>query len=453
MSKKELNGARMLPFALIACEIAGEEFRVTNLASEGFAVRSPEEITSFADLTLSFYCGRSGTYRQVRPASYTAEPGEKTRYYREYRIFTEDPEYRRETERVFREYRQYISLKMTGDDGYLAQELTGYPWELEEEHYRTFSEQKRVWMKDVCEGAAGECFPAALELAVCLDHDRQRKLYLSLDKKEFEEVFWKENFLAGHPITQHPFQRIYVGNQFCENLFPSEEELFAVLEKASKQKQSVTLMFAPAQESQIDQRERIIPLLADWCRKRGERMEAVSNDWGTALLLKKQADVLEPVLGILLNRRRKDVRYRYKIGLGEDAEGFDMLAETGINSRFYQKYLRETFGITRYEFEACGYMQEIPPGRHSMHLPFYQTNTSQYCPLYAACREGSRGRQRPVSECPHYCSSRVFLYPKHLDLIGRYNSLFGFDRRILRDMQILEEYARSSVDRVVIGMV
>ncbi len=465
MSKRELNGAPMLPFALAACENAGEELRVTNLSAEGFAVRSRDEITSFSDLTLSFYHGCSGTYHQVKLTSYSVETGEVTRFYREYRIFTEQPEYRQEAERLFREYRQYISLKMTGDDGYLAQELTGYPWELEEEYYTTFAEQKRAWMQDVCEGAAGEQFPAALELAVCLDNDRQRKSYLNLDKNAFAKTYWEENFLSSHPIARQPFRRIYVGNQFCENLFPSEKELFAILEKASAQEQSVTVMFAPAQEHQISQRERVTGQLAKWCLRCGKRMEAVVNDWGMAALLREQGSVLEPVLGVLLNRRRKDVRYQYKIGLADSEayppegygsiqqHGFQELAATGLNSAFYQEYLHRTFGITRYEFESCGYMQEIPPGAHSLHLPFYQTNTSQYCPLYAECREGSRGRQRFAADCPQYCRSHAFLYPKHLALVGRYNSMFGFDCSILRNMQILEKYAHAGVDRVVVGMI
>ena len=46
--------------------------------------------------------------------------------------------------------------------------------------------------------------------------------------------------------------------------------------------------------------------------------------------------------------------------------------------------------------------------KNSLHLPFYQTNTSQYCPQYAACVKGSRGAQVPVRECPGFAKSRCF---------------------------------------------
>lgn len=464
MNKKKINGAPMIPFALLACRIGESELRVTELAAEGFTVRCAGELPPCEEIVLAFYHSGAGTYRRVRLREYTIEAAEETRFFREYLVLTKQEDYRQETGRLFREYQNCISLKMTGDDGYLSRELVGYPWEREEEHFRTFEEQKRVWMREACEGAAGQKFPGGLALAVCLDSAKWREAYLRLDGEEFAAAYREANHLSGHPIAGHPVDRIYVGNQFCSHLFPEAEELFAVLEKARAQGHGVTLMLPAAQERQMQERARLLEMAAEWCEKRGIRMEAAVNDWGTAWLLRDRRSVLEPVLGILLNRRRKDVRSPYKIGLaGREAYpreeyglgqqgGFQELSETGLNSAFYGTYLRETFGIARYEMEACGYLQKIPEGRHSLHLPFYQTNTSAYCPLYAACHEGSRGRQRPVSACPEYCRTQAFLYPSHLGMAGRYNSLFGYDRDILRSLRILGEYARAGVDRVVIGM-
>ena len=71
--------------------------------------------------------------------------------------------------------------------------------------------------------------------------------------------------------------------------------------------------------------------------------------------------------------------------------------ENSLNAEFYRTYLRDTFGIRRYEWESCGYRQEFPEGKNSIHVPFYQTNTSQYCTLYAACKNGERGTAGIVS--------------------------------------------------------
>ncbi len=52
---------------------------------------------------------------------------------------------------------------------------------------------------------------------------------------------------------------------------------------------------------------------------------------------------------------------------------------------------------------------EVPEGKNSMHLPFYQTNTSQYCPLYAACTKGSRSAQMPVRNAEVLRKTGVFI--------------------------------------------
>jgi hypothetical protein len=76
---------------------------------------------------------------------------------------------------------------------------------------------------------------------------------------------------------------------------------------------------------------------------------------------------LKPVLGVLLNKRRKDVRLPYKHGIGNHV---DSLAENNLNCGFYQNYLKNTLNIQRFEFESCGYKVTIPDGHHSLHLPF-----------------------------------------------------------------------------------
>ena len=94
----------------------------------------------------------------------------------------------------------------------------------------------------------------------------------------------------------------------------------------------------------------------------------------------------------------------------------------------------------------------IPDGHHSLHLPFFQTNTSQYCTLYAVCRYGDRGKQKLPENCPNYCDKKVFLYPKHLKMVGRYNSLFGYDEKILWDEKQLRDYLEQGIDRIVVNV-
>lgn len=98
-------------------------------------------------------------------------------------------------------------------------------------------------------------------------------------------------------------------------------------------------------------------------------------------------------------------------------------------------------------------MIKIPEGKHSLHMPFYLTNMSQYCPLYAMCTKMDRGSQRLVKNCPKYCTDYIFSYPKHLNMVGRYNCLFAFDDTLLRDCENLKYYLKDGIDRIVLNFI
>ena len=147
-----------------------------------------------------------------------------------------------------------------------------------------------------------------------------------------------------------------------------------------------------------------------------------------------------------MNKQKKDPRMHYKKG---STRG---LGENNLQAGFYRRFLKDTYGINRYEWESCGYPQVFPQGKNSLHLPYYQTNTSQYCPLYASCTEGERGKQRLPESCPGYCEQYAYIYPEHLHMAGRYNSLFGLDEELVKHPEQLKAYQQAGIDRLVIGL-
>ena len=189
----------------------------------------------------------------------------------------------------------------------------------------------------------------------------------------------------------------------------------------------MTLSFSYIRDFLLESTEELLDELSAWCGQKERWLELLVNDWGLAeLLRKKRSPYLEPVLGPLLNKRKKDPRLAWKTG------SLESLAENSLNADFYREFLAEELGIRRYEWEACGYPMKLPPGNHSLHLPFYQTNTSQFCPLAAGVLRKDRGKQKLPENCPHFCESYTYLYPEHLAMAGRYNSLFALDREILK---------------------
>lgn len=454
MSQEEFNGVHMIPFGLLICFVDELEVRVTELSEKGFCFRVPQKLEKISRIRLHYFVFEQSCYEEIVIRDYRIEERREQDFFVEYLVLSEQEDYRKCSRELIQDYWDYISVKLMGDEAYLSAERTGYPAALDGEHYDTFEEQKRIWFSEVAQTAEGGEFPSDLELAIELDGPKWYKAYLELEFGAMMESYWEENGLRHHAFCRKRPERIYIGNQFCHHLFPEKKVLFSMLEKSEREDLKVTISFSYLRDFTLEETENLLQELEQWCHDRGTTFEILVNDWGMAQLLRGRDQCLTPCLGVLLNKRRKDVRYRYKKGFWtrEDKKNPGPLGENSVNAWWYREYLREELRIERYEFEMCGYFLDIPEGRHSLHLPFFQTNTSQYCPLYAKCVTKDRGNQRLAKQCPEYCREFVFLYPAHLNMVGRYNSLFGFDSRSICDMELLKVYRDQGIDRIVVNL-
>ena len=441
----------MLPFGILAGYWGHKEVRITAISEYGFQTRLAMPATEEqknAPWELAFYDQKTASYHRIMLHDATFLQGKEEDFDTVYTFGTEQENYRNAVQRLALQYSQYIRWKIEDDDAALAEQMTGYPAEQDAFHLESLEEQKKVWFCGIGKetfvalqnGSAGSGQP--VELALELDRPEWYTAYLSMESAAFFETYFRKNQIPDPPLF-HP-DRLYIGNAFCPHLAPKEEELFALMDKACRESFSITLTFPFLLEENLSETQQRLQRLAEWCERKNKTVELVVNDWGMASLVKKSRRNLIPSLGILLNKRRKDPRIPFKKG---EQKWFE---RNSLNAGFYRDFLEREYGIQRFEWESCGYEQQIPPGKNSLHIPFYQTNTSQYCPLGAVCETGKRGRQKLAKKCPGYCTEYALLYPEHLHMIGRYNSLFGIDMRILKEEEILEKYIQNGVDRVVI---
>lgn len=437
----------MLPFGLLAATVDGKEMRVEELAENGIILRSSEQIKKIQELQLHFFSLKEQKYHTIQIQEPEKKKEKKEQFYYSTRIAIEDPRYEEERKRLLAEYSRYIRLKLEESDQRAAEELAGYPQNLDQIDSKDFEEQKRKWMEKVgqkiSQGETDKIYPKA-ERAIVLQDPMQYQAYLRGEIQKIKDLFLNIEQNC-HPLLQEGFERIYVGNQWCPNLFPSTEILAQILERAKQEQKEITVAFPYMMQQQLKVREEQIRFLADWCRQKKKRLEVIVNDWGMASLAAQQKELIV-CMGILLNKQRKDPRYRYKLGYEENQE---QLEANNLQVDGYQRFLQERFHIKRYEWEHLGRRISLPEsGRHSLHLPFYQTNTSQLCPLYAAIVNQDRGRQEPKEECGRLCGKYAFLYPDDLKMVGRYNSLFAFEEQSLF-LTGKEEFEK--IDRIVVN--
>ena len=445
----------MLPFGILAGYWGDKEVRITAISEYGFQTRLAAPAMAEqknAPWELAFYDQKTASYQRIllRDATFLQEKEEDFDVV--YTFATEQEDYRNAVQRLALQYSQYIRWKMEDDDAALAEHMTGYPAEQDAFHLESLEEQKKVWFSGIGKetfvtlqnGFVGSGQPGQpVELALELDRPEWYEAYLSMESAVFFDAYFRKNQIPDPPLF-HP-DRLYIGNAFCPHLAPTEEELFALMDKACRESFAVTLVFPFLLEGNLLETQQRLQRLVEWCEQKNKIIEIVVNDWGTAHLA-AQLPVFSLCLGVLLNKRKKDPRMAYKLG---DRTLFE---QNSVHAAFYREFLKEEFRMERYEWESCGdtSTRKFPEGKNSLRLPFYQTNTSQYCPLYAACTEGSHGAQVPIRECPKFCERQAFLYPEHLRMVGRYNSLFGVDLTVLKRTGAMLELR--GVDRVVVNL-
>ena len=338
----------MIPYGLLAgvmtedsIEERQREVRLTEISSEGFRIRlcrrgKAEENIYPKAFKICFYQMDQAEYREIEIRHFQIESGEQTEFYQAYDIFTVQEDYKEDFQKLCVEYSRYISLKLEQDDEHLAQEMTGYPAQEEEEHFKNETEQNKAWFQNA---EIFQNLPA--ELAVELDHPKLYEQYLTRPIERFMKEYWQQHGIKDARILGRQPDRLYIGNQFCPHLFPKEEQFFALLEKADKERMEVTVAFSFIREDRLAQTEQLLTRLDQWCEQQEtsgaekKRLEVVVNDWGLAHLVKRTEHLI-PCLGTLLNKRKKDPRMSYKMG------DKTLLEQNNLNAGFYRTYLEKS---------------------------------------------------------------------------------------------------------------
>lgn len=545
----------MIPYAICSCrlwlpetsgkvtgELSGLEIRILDLSVEGFTFRLSkrhrdgmkalcgEDRDTAARCRMFFYQQKTRTYQELElTGQYEILPEREEEFWDEYRLRTELPEFAVLAARLSKEYMRYISLKLECEDGELSESMTGYPAELEDVFSKSFSEQKQCWFKESRDAyqaqideaevrlAPGredrnagnmrvEAFLLAedVQLALQLDCRELWETFLQMNVEEFRDWYWKRQGLEWHPLAKRKPELIYIGNAFCPLLFPGMEKLGQLLKKTKSEGVTPVFVFSTMAERDVQMVRSRLEYLAEYCEMlrlqnsntenvSDQRLEVVINDWGMLKMLQEpKFSSLLPTMGVLLQKKRKDPRMKYK----NAADGnLEKISRQAIHADFYREYLEKTFRIMRYSYETCGQEQQIVHGRAGadLYLPFYQTNTAGHCTLHAAVQYGDRGCQHPLRNligkdagaeinivsnielniasniasnmdsktdsvnesvwpCPHDCEKFGFLYPDFLQMTGHYNSLFGYDEKALADPEYLKEFVRQGIDRLVVGL-
>ena len=445
----EREEVELLPSGLITCLLNSKEVRIMKISPERLTIRLAQEVKEINELKVIFYVFDENRYKEITIEKYNLINKGKHEFYVTYVFSIKDEIYLQNVRNAFNNYTRYIRLKAYSDDNDFSNEMVGYPSEKDYDFYEDYISQKQEWMANLNYDSFNYRILNSVELAINVDNYELYNKYLNEDIETFMSNYLKDNFIEKHKLMYKNISRIYVGNEFCHNLFPSKRMLIDIIKKANNEGLEVTICFTYVRECYIDKIKSIINEIYNWCNENNKKIEIVINDWGMLKVVENKQDYLTLCLGVLLNKRKKDPRYIYKNGYNENKA---LIGDNSLNSKIFSEFLKDN-NINRFEYESCGYKLNIAKGNHTLHMPFYVTNTSQYCTLYAKCTRMNRGRQKLVMGCPMYCKDYIFSYPKHLKMVGKYNSLFSFDDTLLHDSKKLEQYINEGTDRILLNFI
>lgn len=393
------------PSGLCACRMNEKTVHIAAISPRSVTLRLPEAEIPSGALSLHLYRPETGKYETFILTDYETgaiqHPGDAVLL----RLCFDDPACARAIRHMMNDYARYLQIKSELGASAWAQQISGYPAEADFCFADDLQHQRRLWFANL------PALPDDCELAVDLNCPELWALYLNTPAENFLQAYSDLRMLPREHLAGCTLSRLYIGNRFCRHLFPDEATLLAIAEKAGNEGIRLTLSTAELRSGEEAAADKIIVL------SRELNAELEINDWG---MLRRAAGKAKLILGPRLNRRRKDPRMQYKPGM--DAS---LLAENSLNSPGWIDFLK-SLGIERLEYESCGLPASLPEDLPcSLHLPFYQTNTSLFCPLRSLCLYGERGHQMNADSCARWCENNVLLYPMHLNMIGRFNSLLA----------------------------
>ena len=423
--------------------INNNDYRITKIEEEIIEIESSDKLPEIIDCTVSLLNPQYLLYKEFHFTECKVILLKEEEYTNIYSIDLNIRKYN-----FYTEFMKILSdlYKLSDKDfSCIANTFDIYPQEKETVMHESVDHQIKDWFNFTNSIDNGyHQIMKDVELAFSIFNFKGYNAILSESISDFYKKTLEGNNLEKHPVFSKKLTRIYLGNEFCPRLFPEKELLFRLLNKIISEDYWVSIALPYVREHDVDFFINILEEINNFASK-NSKIEIIINDFVIADIISKRYNYLIPVLGRLLNKRKKDPRAKWKINLDKFNNEYE---ENVLNIDHFEKFLKN-LNIERYEFETHLLQNKLPSKNHSLHFPFYQITTGTYCSLYAECVNFYSTSQELVHRCPHYCEEFSQIFPKHIDSIGIGNSIFGYNKSILESSDYLNNSINQGVDRLI----
>jgi len=219
---------------------------------------------------------------------------------------------------------------------------------------------------------------------------------------------WLENYLAaGHKVS-----RLYFGQEFCEHLIPSCDDLEKALSVARESGLHFTYVTGYVTDDGLAVTRRNLA----WLAEHSPDSEVVVNDWGVLAMLAEEFPTLQPVLGRLQIKQQRMARFTTKAPQvsmrGVNAPEADVLGRQiaalrrlNLSIPEYRQRL-QGLGVKRFDLDIVPQGVEIPAGAWgfgvSCYYPWGYVTGSRNC-YTAGMLDPRRSYVVTGARCPAPC--------------------------------------------------
>ena len=204
------------------------------------------------------------------------------------------------------------------------------------------------------------------------------------------------------------FTRCVYGNEFCEHLIPSPQQLEALVKAAGTRGISITLLTPYVSDAGIELLKPLFEMLSG-----NSESEVVFNDWGVLNLLHREFPTLKPVQGRLMNKSLRDPRVTgVYAASAAPASTLVSLRRSNLDCPSYTGFLAG-LGVDSVELDNLPQGVDLSFGENgvkaSAYVPFGFISTSRIC-MAAGIHYKKRDKFQPGAPCHHECQTHLLEY-------------------------------------------
>jgi hypothetical protein len=204
------------------------------------------------------------------------------------------------------------------------------------------------------------------------------------------------------------FTRCAFGNEFCEHLIPSPQQLEAVLGAAREREMSLTVLTPYVSDAGIESLRSLFEVLSE-----DGANEVVFNDWGVLNLLRREFRDLKPVQGRLMNKSLRDPRVTGVYAASDaPAPALVSLRRSNLDCTSYTGFLAG-LGVESVELDNLPQGVDLTFAENGMkasaYVPFGFISTSRIC-MAAGIHYDKRDKFQPGAPCHHECQTHLLEY-------------------------------------------